>query len=341
MKVSIVLTVLNEGDGMAELLDALLIQTAGFEEIVVVDGGSRDRTVETLQTYALRDPRIKVQVAPGVNIARGRNLAIARAQGDLIAVTDGGCRPDRDWLRELLAPLKGDPLVGAVGGRFVPVTETRFEHYSGLMSIPDLASESQRGMFYGRSSAFRKQLWEKVGGYPEWLYTAEDTLFAMGAGKLTHYHIVYAPASLLYWRPRPTLRKMAKMFYLYGRGNGRIQHGDLKGALYWLRYYLAFVAGLLISPHYPWALLVAVYAAWHLFRTVAQPNLRLIGSAAGPATDRFLYVPLISLVRNLSTNLGFVRGWLEYQRDSSFKQRLEDYLAGRRNQAGPAAANDE
>ncbi len=333
MRVSIVLTVLNEGDGMAELLEALLGQTANFDEIVVVDGGSRDETMALLTAYRAKDIRIKLHVDRGVNIARGRNLAIARALGDVIAVTDGGCRPDRDWLRELLAPLESDPLVGAVGGRFVPVTETRFEYYSGVMSIPDLASESQRGMFYGRSSAFRKQLWERVGGYPEWLYTAEDTLFAIGAGKLTDYRIVYAPASLLYWRPRPTLRKMAKMFYLYGKGNGRIQHGDLKGALYWLRYYAAFVAGVLSSPFYPWALLVAVYAAWHLFRTVAQPNLRLISPEAGPAKDSLLYVPLISLVRNLSTNLGFVRGWLEYQRDASFKQRLEDYLAGRRNQA--------
>jgi len=69
-----------------------------------------------------------------------------------------------------------------------------------------------------------RRLWERVGGYPEWLYTAEDTLFALAAGRLAEYKVVYAPASVLYWRPRPTLRKMARMFYLYGRGNGRIQN---------------------------------------------------------------------------------------------------------------------
>ena len=331
MKISIILTVLNEGRGMPALLDALLGQTLQPDEIVIVDGGSRDETLQVLKAYVDQDPRIKVHVEPGVNIARGRNLAIARAEGDVLAVTDGGCRPEPDWLRELLAPLQADPGVGAVAGRFIPVAHGRFEHYCGQMSVPDLGGESQRGMFYGRSSAFRRRLWDRVGGYPEWLYTAEDTLFAISAGRLKDYRIVYAPKSILYWRPRPTLAKMAKMFYLYGRGNGRIQHGELKGALYWLRYYLAFVAGLLCTPLSPWTLLVSAFAVGHLVRTVVQPNLRLIAPLAGAASDRFLYVPLIALTRNLSTNLGFVRGWLEYRRGADYKQKLDDYLKG--NQA--------
>jgi glycosyltransferase involved in cell wall biosynthesis len=328
MKVSVILTVLNEGAGMRALLDALLGQSVQPDEIVIVDGGSRDETLQVLTAYADQDPRIKLHVAPGVNIARGRNLAIARAEGDVLAVTDGGCSPEPDWLRELLAPLQADPAVGAVAGRFIPVAKGRFEHYCGQMSVPDLGGESQRGMFYGRSSAFRRDVWQRVGGYPEWLYTAEDTLFAIGVGRLQDCGIVYAPKSILYWRPRPTLRKMAKMFYLYGRGNGRIQHGELQGALYWLRYYLAFVAGLLGGVLSPWALLLTAFAGWHLVRTVVQPNLRLIAPLAGHAGDRFLYVPLIALTRNLSTNLGFVRGWLEHRRGADYKQKLDDYLKG-------------
>lgn len=331
MRVSVILTVLNEGEGLAELLDALLAQTRPADEFVIVDGGSRDSTVSTLEHYASQDTRFRIHVEPGVNIARGRNIAIERATGDVIAVTDGGCRPDRDWLRELLAPMDADPSVGAVGGRFIPVGKSRFEFYSGLMSVPDLGSESQRGMFYGRSSAFRKSLWEQVGGYPEWLYTAEDTLFAIGAGRRTTYRIVYAPASLLYWRPRPTLRKLAKMFYLYGRGNGRIQHGSLEGSFYWLRYHGAMVATLLLALWSPVLLLASAFVGWQLYRGIVAPNLRLVDSRlvrSERSPDRYVYVPLIALTRNLSTNLGFLRGWLEFRRGADFKQKLEQYLGG-------------
>ncbi len=329
MKVSVVLTLLNEGDGLVDLLDALLAQSWPANEFVIVDGGSKDNTVRVLHDYAARDSRFRVYVEPGVNIARGRNIAIAHATGDVIAVTDGGCHPDRHWLRELLTPMEADPGVGAVGGQFVPVTVGRFEFYSGLMSIPNLSSSSQRGMFYGRSSAFRKRLWERVGGYPEWLYTAEDTLFAIGAGRLAEYRIAYAPDSLLHWRPRPTLRKLAKMFYLYGRGNGRIQHGDLKGTLYWMRYYVLLLLGLGLGFVYPWLWLPTALVAWHLYRTIVRPNLRTVEERAPPAADRYLYVPVIAIARNLSTNLGYLRGWLEYRRDGRFKQQLDNYLKGR------------
>lgn len=329
LKVSVILTVLNEGPGMAELLDALLGQSTPPDEIVIVDGGSKDDTLALLQRYAQRDDRVRVHVEPGVNIARGRNLAIARATGDVLAVTDGGCRPDARWLEMLLQPLRDDPAVGAVGGRFVPVSEGRFEFYSGLMSVPDLAGESQRGMFYGRSSAFRRDVWARVGGYPEWLYTGEDTLFAIAVGRLPDCRIAYAPQSLLSWRPRPTLRKLTKMFYLYGRGNGRIAHGDLRGSFYWLRYHALLAVALLLSPWQPWLLVLAGLAGWQLGRTLVAPNLRLVQGAPGVATDRFIHVPLIALARNLATNLGYLRGWDELRRGADFKQKLEAYLGGR------------
>lgn len=326
-RVSVILTVLNEGEGLRELLDSLLAQSHPPDEFVFVDGGSRDDTLAVLGEYAARDPRFKISVERGVNIARGRNLAIERASGDILAVTDGGCRPDRDWLRELLLPMLDDPEVGAVGGRFIPVAQSRFEHYCGLLSVPDLGGESQRGMFYGRSSAFRRELWQQVGGYPEWLYTAEDTLFALGAQRRTRFRVVYAPASLLYWRPRPTLRKMAKMFYLYGRGNGRIQHGSLGGSMYWLRYHAAFVLTALGGVLLPWLWLATLAVGWHLWRQVATPNLRLVEAAdTARGGDRYFYVPLLALTRNLATNLGYLRGWREFREGGDFKRQLDDYL---------------
>jgi succinoglycan biosynthesis protein ExoA len=63
----------------------------------------------------------------------------------------------------------------------IPETSTHLERYSGLLSLPDHTSKEQEGLFYGRCSAFRRKAWELVGGYPEWLYTAEDSLFALSA----------------------------------------------------------------------------------------------------------------------------------------------------------------
>ncbi len=326
MKVSVILTVLNDASGIPDVLETLLAQTLPPDEIVIVDGGSRDDTLKILTRYAQRDPRFKVHVEPGANISRGRNIAIAMAEGDIVAVTDAGCRPEPNWLRELVSPFRDDPAVGAVGGRFIPTANTRFEYYCGQLSVPDFQSESQRGMFYGRSSAFRRELWARIGGYPEWLYTGEDTLFALRAKAFTEYKIVYAPESILYWRPRPTLFKMAKMFYLYGRGNGRIQNGGISGSIYWLKYHIALALTLLAGFFEPWLWTISAVIGWHLYRTVVNPNIQLIQAKTDNSLDRYLYVPVIALTRNLSTNLGFIRGWLEHRRRREFKEKLEDYM---------------
>ncbi|MEW5787690.1 MAG: glycosyltransferase [Pseudomonadota bacterium] len=324
-KVSIILTVLNEGAALRELLDALLAQSHPADEIVLVDGGSRDGTQGILEDYARKSSRVRFFVEPGVNISLGRNIAITRSTGDIIAVTDGGCQPDKDWLKELLQPFAADPAIGAVSGRFVPVYLNTFEYFCGNLSIPDQTDPSHAGKFYGRSSAFLRELWQRAGGYPEWLYTGEDTLFAIKAGRLG-YKVVYAPRSLIEWRPRPTLRKMAKMFYLYGKGNGRIQNGDLKTALYWLRNHALLLLSLLAGFITPWFWLVSAYMLYLFIGTLILPDLNKPELRNSSPLARLFYTPIIVMTRNLSIHLGYVRGHREYLTNPEFKERLDAYL---------------
>jgi glycosyltransferase involved in cell wall biosynthesis len=52
MKISVIVTVLNEGPAICRLLDSLAAQTRQPHEVVIVDGGSTDDTLATLQAYA-------------------------------------------------------------------------------------------------------------------------------------------------------------------------------------------------------------------------------------------------------------------------------------------------
>ena len=77
--VSVIMTVRNEQDSLPHLLDSLAEQTVQPGEVVVVDGGSTDRTVEVARSYEGRLP-VRVLVRPGANISEGRNAAIEVAQ---------------------------------------------------------------------------------------------------------------------------------------------------------------------------------------------------------------------------------------------------------------------
>src|ERR1044071_4185730 len=105
--ISLIATVLNEGESIHRLLRSLVAQTRLPDEIVIVDGGSRDNTVTLIQSYTDRLP-LRVLVEQGANISRGRNRAIAATQGDIIAVTDAGVELAPDWLEKITRPLIED-----------------------------------------------------------------------------------------------------------------------------------------------------------------------------------------------------------------------------------------
>ena len=336
--VAVVSTVLNEREGIAALLDGFLGQTRAPDEIVVVDGGSNDGTLEVLRDYEARHASVRVLVAPGVNIARGRNIAIDHAKANIIAVTDGGCRPEPDWLAELVKPLLDDESYGAVTGVRRIVSANRFEHFAGIFSTSGNAADEKARVFHGRNSAFRKSVWQSVGGYPDWLYTAEDTLFAMRA-KALRCRVALAERAVVSWRPRPTLRKLAKQYFLYGRGTGRIGMADTRAAIYHLRNHAVWMLSLLLSVVTPWLLIPAVFALFHVWRTLLLPAMRSLQ----PAQRGFAavcYVAMIVSVRSVANNAGQLYGHWEYRHADGFRDNLERYQAGTwRTQAASAMAH--
>jgi len=156
MRVSLIATVLNEGESIRRLMDSIVAQTRQPDEIVICDGGSTDNTVEVIESYADRLP-LRVIVRPGANISEGRNIAIAAATHDVIASTDAGVRLDPCWLERLVAPFEADPGVQVVAGFFLPDTRTPFEVAMGATVLPELRDiDPKKFMPSSRSVAYRR-----------------------------------------------------------------------------------------------------------------------------------------------------------------------------------------
>ena len=219
MKVSVIMTVLNEGESIRAALDSLVAQTRPLDDVVIADGGSRDSTLAILREYdeAGRLP-LKVIEVPGANIAEGRNAAIRAARGEIIVSTDAGVRCEPDWLEKITAPFGAPffrdheagtgegPGVRAVAGFFRSDPQTVFEMALGATTLPEARDVNpQTFLPSSRSVAFRKSAWEAVGGYPEWLDYCEDVIFDL---KLREKFgpFVFAPEAVVHFRPRPWRR---------------------------------------------------------------------------------------------------------------------------------------
>ena len=109
MKVSLIITVLNEARSLPTLLDSIAAQTRPPDEVIICDGGSTDNTIDLLR--AERRFPVRVIERPGSNISQGRNAAIAEASGEVIASTDAGVRLDPQWLEKLVE--QADPIATA------------------------------------------------------------------------------------------------------------------------------------------------------------------------------------------------------------------------------------
>jgi len=308
MRVSVIATVLNERESIGALMDSLAAQTRPPDEIVIVDGGSTDGTLDILGRYLERLP-LKLLFQPGANISQGRNYAIRHATGEIIASTDAGTRLVPEWLAELVAPIeRGEAAVCA--GFFVSDPRTTFEIALGATTLPDLRDiRPDKFLPSSRSVAFLRSAWEEVGGYPEWLDYCEDLIFDF-ALRRRYGTFAFAPGAIAYFRPRPSLRAFARQYYCYARGDGKADLWRERQAARYGTYFVAapliFAAGLVFHPT---AWLLYLLGAVAMFRT---PYRRLLPRLAGMPTREkvkaILWVPIIRVVGDWAKMVGYPVG---------------------------------
>lgn len=220
MKISVVVTVLNEEASIRPLLDSLLSQTVHANEIVIVDGGSKDQTTAIIRSYQTQHPSIKLLTEPG-SIARGRNVAVRAAQNEIIAQIDAGCIAAKNWLQKLTDPLN-DQSIGIVAGFYEMVALTPFqEALAPFHGIPKQRFDPRTFLPSGRSMAFRKEVWEYVGGYSENLERAgEDTLFNYKVLK-AGVRMKRVKDALVYWNVPDSFTDSLKKFFYYAKGDAQ------------------------------------------------------------------------------------------------------------------------
>jgi glycosyltransferase involved in cell wall biosynthesis len=298
MEASVIAPVLNERDNVEAMVASLLAQTRPPAEIVVADGGSTDGTLEILEELAGRHPVLRVIPGPGGR-GENRNAAIAAATHDLIACTDAGCEAEPEWLDSLVRPLEAGE--SWVAGFYRPVGPNLRSTSAGL-ALMSVLEEVDAGRFLpaGNSQAFHRKVWEAVGGFPEGMEAAEDTLFgerALAAG-FTPY---FAGKAVVRWTPPPGILAMASKAFRWG---GADAAAGLRAAIYkrvLLLYWGSFAAAI-AAAFFDWRLGLLALAPL-AFQVAGRTRFKYRWARGWP---KYVLIPLAHTVQLLSQSLGWL-----------------------------------
>ena len=227
--ISVIIPIYNGEKDLPHLIECLEKQTYPQElvEYLLVDNNSRDNTANILATASQKAQQkgINLQHLTEAKIQSSyaaRNLGIRNAKHDILAFTDADCRPEPDWLEELVKPFT-DSQVGISVGEIIALTgNSLLEQYAKqkeLMSQKFLLEH--KFCAYGQTAniAIRKQAFIDVGLFRPHLTTGGDADICWRIQKESNWQLKYAPKAIVSHRHRANLKTFQSQFHRYGCSN--------------------------------------------------------------------------------------------------------------------------
>ncbi|MFS8086665.1 MAG: glycosyltransferase [Acidobacteriota bacterium] len=324
-KVSLVIPVRDEAESVGRLIQSIRSQTKEPDEVIFVDGGSRDSTIEILRRACQQDPRIRLIEARKALPGHGRNIGVANATFDWIAFTDAGNQLEPEWLEQLIAVANSDPETGIVCGNFEPIADSFFKRCAAIAYVSEKTPRDNgnvRGPFIA-SSLVRRDVWHAAGGFPD-LRAAEDLIFFEEIEK-KGFKFKWAPRATVHWEMQPTFARTFRRFFLYSCVNVWAKRQQ-----YW-HHGVARMYALAL----PFLILAAWKSAWWLLLPLAGICAR-VGSKIWRSRKgrsllwvlnplQFGYVLMITLVLDLATFAGWIKALFK-RRDA---RRITEHMRTR------------
>ena len=222
MKVSIIIPTYNEEKNIEACLESLFKQLYRDFEIIVVDDGSSDKTLEVLSKFQITKDKIQILKQNHLGAGAARNLGAKKAKGEILVFVDADMVFDSDFLNDLIKPIIGGETIG---------TFSKNEMLANKNNVWAVCWNLNRGLPKNRmhpadypdsQKVFRailKSEFDRAGGFNEkGGYTDDWSL----SGRLGVEALV-APGAIFYHRNPDSLREvfvqskwMAKRKYKFG-----------------------------------------------------------------------------------------------------------------------------
>ncbi|MGI9945973.1 glycosyltransferase [Vibrio hyugaensis] len=181
--ISVILSVLNRQDDVFRVLKSLSEQTVTNFEVIVVDNGSSDNTINIVTKFSKDDRRFVI--VDGSHLKKtpyaARNLGLSKSSGDVVAFIDG--YPTKEWMQYGLMEMEtGSDLVA---GKIVLETRTdcAYELHDSLFYLDTKHTVEEYNRAPTGNLFVKREVFEKIGLFDESTRSGADMIFTSSATK--------------------------------------------------------------------------------------------------------------------------------------------------------------
>jgi hypothetical protein len=206
--ISVIVPTLNEERYLPKCLSSLLNQSRNeIREIIVVDGGSVDGTVDVARKYS-----DKVLVEPGKAVGASRNIGATKAKGEILAFIDADTIASVDWVDQIYRSFQAGQGAVGVTGPTLPYAGTTLDQLAYRVATgwaQRLSLKLGLPHVAGFNCAYRKEAFWSAGGFDESRELSEDVMLSL---RIRHQgRVIFNPDMLAY----TSLRRIKRYGYPY------------------------------------------------------------------------------------------------------------------------------
>ena len=202
MKASVIIPNLNGAGWLRDSIESVWAQTEQDFELIVIDNGSTDESLDIARSYCGRDRYTLIENAGNTGFSHAVNQGIAIAKGEYMALFNNDAFAEPDWLAELIKTADADPKIFAVSSLMLPDDAG---DYVTILGFACKRGDGLKASRYtkpcrvfsacGGAALYRKSILDEIGVFDELFFAYYEDVDLSWRANNFGYRNVYCPTA--------------------------------------------------------------------------------------------------------------------------------------------------
>lgn len=228
MKATIVIPNINGKGWLKDSIESVYAQTEQDFELIVVDNGSTDESLEQARAYCARPNFTLIENGVNTGFSHAVNQGIARARGEYVVLFNNDAFAEPQWLAELIRTAEKDPRIFAVQSLMIRHFDRELADDAGdyvtVMAFACKTGDGRRASRYtkekrifsacGGASLYRRRILDEIGGFDENFFAYFEDVDLSWRANNAGYKNVFCPA--------------ARCYHICGASTGAVRYNGFK-----------------------------------------------------------------------------------------------------------------